>query len=178
MADLDVATPAASVVVGLLVGFFAGFCFSKRNTCTSTKDSKKEEDEKWSDVESDEEGVYGDSGEFKMVFVVRQDLKMGKGKSAAQCCHAAVDIYKKAKRNNPEWLRQWETTACAKVALKCEDEQALKAIAAHARVLGLDSTIIQDAGRTQIASGSKTVCGVGPGPVELIDKVTGHLKLY
>ena len=38
-----------------------------------------------------------------------------------------------------------------------------KAIASHARVLGLDSTIIQDAGRTQIASGSKTVCGVGPG---------------
>ena len=85
---------------------------------------------------------------------------MGKGKAAAQ------------------WLRKWETTACAKVALKCEDEAQLKAIAAHARTLGLDSTVIQDAGRTQIASGSKTICGVGPGPVELIDKVTGHLKLF
>jgi len=178
MPELDV-SPVAGIIAGLLVGFFAGFCFSKRDTLVTVSKKKEEEvaddDDGW---ETDDEVTYSDSGEFKMVFVVRQDLKMGKGKSAAQCCHAAVDIYKRAKRNNPEWLKQWETTACAKVALKCEDESALLAIASHARVLGLDASVIQDAGRTQIASGSKTVCGVGPGPVELIDKVTGHLKLY
>lgn len=32
----------------------------------------------------------------KMVFVVRTDLGMGKGKIAAQCCHAAVMCYQKA----------------------------------------------------------------------------------
>jgi PTH2 family peptidyl-tRNA hydrolase len=32
-------------------------------------------------------------------------------------------------------------------------------------------------GRTQIAAGSRTVLGIGPGPVKTIDKVTSHLKL-
>lgn len=37
------------------------------------------------------------------------------------------------------------------------------AIATHARAVGLDCSVIRDAGRTQIASGSKTVVGIGPG---------------
>lgn len=36
-------------------------------------------------------------------------------------------------------------------------------LAAHARTVGLTASIVQDAGRTQIAAGSKTVLGVGPG---------------
>ena len=32
-------------------------------------------------------------------------------------------------------------------------------------------------GRTQIAAGSRTVLGVGPAPVRLINQITGHLKL-
>ena len=32
-------------------------------------------------------------------------------------------------------------------------------------------------GRTQIAAGSRTVLGIGPGPVKVIDSVTSHLKL-
>ena len=47
-----------------------------------------------------------------------------------------------------------------------------------ARRVGLLSNIVHDAGRTQVTPGSKTVCAVGPGPVDLIDRVTGHLKLY
>ena len=34
-------------------------------------------------------------GPTKMVMAVRMDLKMGKGKIAAQCCHAAVAAFKK-----------------------------------------------------------------------------------
>ena len=36
---------------------------------------------------------------------------------------------------------------------------------------------IRDAGRTQIAAGTRTVLGIGPAPVPLIDAVTGDLKL-
>ena len=33
-------------------------------------------------------------GEVRMTLVVRQDLKMGKGKAAAQCSHATLALYK------------------------------------------------------------------------------------
>lgn len=48
---------------------------------------------------------------------------------------------------------------------------------AQAISLGLCAQIIHDAGRTQIASGSATVLGVGPAPKSMVDQVTGHLKL-
>jgi peptidyl-tRNA hydrolase len=48
---------------------------------------------------------------------------------------------------------------------------------AQAMSLGLCARIIHDAGRTQIASGSATVLGVGPAPRSMVDQVTGGLKL-
>lgn len=35
----------------------------------------------------------------------------------------------------------------------------------------------EDAGRTQIAAGSRTVLAIGPAPVRELDSITGHLKL-
>lgn len=125
-----------------------------------------------------EASILGESGECKMILVVRNDLKMGKGKVAAQCCHAAVSAYKKIQRRNPELLRQWEYCGQPKVVVKAPDEETLIALLTHAKMLGLTVSLIQDAGRTQIAPGSQTVLGIGPGPADLIDKVTGHLKLY
>ncbi|NWH72769.1 PTH2 hydrolase, partial [Piaya cayana] len=122
--------------------------------------------------------VMGESGEFKMVLVVRNDLKMGKGKVAAQCSHAAVSAYKQVQRRNPDLLKQWEYCGQPKVVLKAPDEETLIQLLADAKQLGLTVSLIQDAGRTQIAPGSRTVLGIGPGPAEVVDKVSGHLKLY
>jgi len=161
-----------SLVIGLTIGVCFGLYFKKLMS------SKKNDDTPDTTDLTDEATSYGDWGEYKMVLVVRQDLGMGKGKAAAQCCHAAVDVHEKCKRKHPKWLSSWESSACPKVALKCPDEETLLALASHARVLDIDTSIISDAGRTQIPSGSKTVLGLGPAPVELIDKVTGHLKLF
>lgn len=49
---------------------------------------------------------------------------------------------------------------------------------AQAMSLGLAAHTIRDAGRTQIAAGSRTVLAVGPGPVSVVNSVTGQLKLY
>ena len=125
-----------------------------------------------------EASVMGEVGEFKMVLVVRNDLKMGKGKVAAQCSHAAVSAYKQVQRRNPELLKQWEYCGQPKVVLKAPDEDTLIDLLGHAKEVGLPVSLIQDAGRTQIAPGSRTVLGVGPGPAELVDRVTGHLKLF
>lgn len=37
-----------------------------------------------------------DTDDCKMVLVVRNDFKMGKGKAAAQCSHATLAAYKQA----------------------------------------------------------------------------------
>ncbi|KAG9492944.1 peptidyl-tRNA hydrolase 2, mitochondrial [Eleutherodactylus coqui] len=125
-----------------------------------------------------EASVLGESGDFKMVLVVRNDLKMGKGKVAAQCSHAAVSAYKQLQKRNPELLKQWEYCGQPKVVLKAPDEGTLIELLSQAKQLGLTISFIQDAGHTQIAPGTRTVLGVGPGPGSLIDQVTGHLKLY
>ncbi|NXO61450.1 PTH2 hydrolase, partial [Phainopepla nitens] len=125
-----------------------------------------------------EADIMGESGELKLVLIVRNDLKMGKGKVAAQCSHAAVSAYKQVCKRNPELLKQWEYCGQPKVVLKAPDEETLVQLLAEAKRLGLTVSLIQDAGRTQIAPGSRTVLGIGPGPADVIDKVSGHLKLF
>ncbi|XP_045771006.1 peptidyl-tRNA hydrolase 2, mitochondrial-like [Maniola jurtina] len=115
--------------------------------------------------------------EYKLVLVVRTDLNMGKGKIAAQCSHAAVGAYEKALKRDPEGLRSWQMTGQAKIALKTDSVDEIKQIADNAKKMGLVTSLIRDAGRTQIAPNSITVLGVGPAPKDVIDKVTGHLKL-
>ncbi|XP_010151920.1 PREDICTED: peptidyl-tRNA hydrolase 2, mitochondrial [Eurypyga helias] len=122
--------------------------------------------------------IMGESGEFKMVLIVRSDLKMGKGKVVAQCAHAAVSAYKQVQRKNPEILEQWDDCGQPKVVLKTPDEESLLQLLVDAKNLGLTVSLIQDAGRTQVAPGSRTVLGIGPGPVDVVDKVSGHLKLF
>jgi len=88
-----------------------------------------------------------------------------------------VAAYKQSRTKDPSSLTLWENSGQPKIAVKVDTEEELLAIAEKSRELGLVTSIIRDAGRTQIAPGSKTVLGVGPGNAELVDKVTGHLKL-
>lgn len=112
-----------------------------------------------------------------MVLVVRNDLKMNKGKIAAQCGHATLACFKSSARRQPEVLRVWEQHGQAKVALKCSDDDDITALLSEARAAGLVAQPIRDAGRTQVAAGTRTVMAIGPGPKTLIDRITGHLKL-
>ncbi|XP_053563305.1 peptidyl-tRNA hydrolase 2, mitochondrial [Bombina bombina] len=159
---------AAGIACGLLLGWGLRGRYSRSSNITTLALKEAGSDT----------SIMGESGEFKMVLVVRNDLKMGKGKVAAQCSHAAVSAYKQLLKRNLELLKQWEYCGQPKVVLKAPDEDTLIELLTHAKQVGLTISLIQDAGRTQIAPGSRTVLGVGPGPAELIDKVTGHLKLY
>ena len=64
-----------------------------------------------------------------------------------------------------------------KVALQVKSEEDMEVLQAQAQSLGLVAQVIHDAGRTQIASGSATVLGIGPAPKSVVDQVTGRLKL-
>lgn len=116
--------------------------------------------------------------ECKMVFLIRTDLEMTKGKVAAQCCHATLAAYKAAMKTNKKWVDQWEDCGQTKVTLKCPDEETMLSLKQTANALGIVAKDIIDAGRTQIASGSRTVLAIGPAPKSLVDIVTGSLKLY
>lgn len=56
-------------------------------------------------------------------------------------------------------------------------EQELASLSQAARREGLCALVVRDAGRTQVAGGTRTVLGVGPGPKRVVDRVTGGLKL-
>lgn len=117
--------------------------------------------------------------ECKMVLVVRTDLKMTKGKACAQCCHACLGAYQAAVERWPAFVEAWESDGgVAKVSLKVESEEELLSIYRAAKQANLPCYCVQDAGRTQIAAGSRTVVGIGPAPIDLIDSVTGELKLF
>ncbi|EAW10491.1 aminoacyl-tRNA hydrolase PTH2 [Aspergillus clavatus NRRL 1] len=206
MAELDRAPPTtgayviATAILAGIAGYFIGqgaslglFSSAKEKEgwpnsydVKLPKDSSDEEEEEEDDEEdSEEEGDGGElanfdnnSEEVKLVLVVRTDLGMTKGKIAAQCSHATLACYKYLIAHNPQSpiLRRWERQGQAKIALQTKSEEELQLLQAQAMSLGLCARVIQDAGRTQIASGSRTVLGV-LGPRSVVDQVTGHLKL-
>ncbi|RLF65923.1 MAG: peptidyl-tRNA hydrolase [Thermoplasmata archaeon] len=115
--------------------------------------------------------------EYKQVIVVRTDLSMSKGKLAVQVAHASVSAYLKTLRRKEEWAEHWIQTGQKKIVVKTRDLSELLEIARKAENLGLPYAIIRDAGLTQLEPGTITALGIGPAPADMIDKITGELKL-
>ena len=103
---------------------------------------------------------------MKQVMVVRRDLKMGKGKIAAQCCHGSIGSYKK-----------WESDGYAKVVCKVDSLEELLDLKKEADKNNVSNYLVVDAGRTQLPTSTTTVLGIGPDEDEIMDKITGDLKL-
>ncbi|KAF2202075.1 PTH2-domain-containing protein [Delitschia confertaspora ATCC 74209] len=153
----------------------------KEGSSSEEEEEEEEEEEDMDDQDHDHDlADFADNNEeCKLVLVVRTDLGMTKGKIAAQCGHATLACYKSFLRNSPQSpiLKRWERMGQMKVALQVKSEEELETLQAQAISLGLCAHVIHDAGRTQIASGSATVLGIGPAPKSKVDQVTGHLKL-
>ncbi|MEM3776070.1 MAG: peptidyl-tRNA hydrolase Pth2 [Metallosphaera sp.] len=116
---------------------------------------------------------------MKMVIMVRVDVEMGKGKVAAQVAHAAVSLVLES-INKPtwrDWLDSWLHEGQPKIVVKVRSLDELISRIEKARANNLPTSIIADAGKTQIQPGTVTCGGIGPGPDDLIDKITGDLKL-
>ena len=111
---------------------------------------------------------------MKQVILVRNDLKLPKGKLAAQCSHAAVEA---AFNSDKKLVDEWRKTGAKKVVLKVKDEKELLKYLQEAKDSGLKTSLITDAGKTVIAPGTKTCVGIGPDEEDKIDEVTGKLKI-
>ncbi|HID17686.1 TPA: peptidyl-tRNA hydrolase [Candidatus Bathyarchaeota archaeon] len=114
---------------------------------------------------------------FKQVIVVRSDIKMSKGKIAVQAAHAAVSASERAKETNREWWREWFREGQRKVVVKANSLKELIELKEMSENEGLPTALIEDKGLTEVPPGTVTCLGIGPGPNELIDKITGKLPL-
>ncbi|KAJ8260056.1 hypothetical protein GJAV_G00176560 [Gymnothorax javanicus] len=115
---------------------------------------------------------------FKMVFVVNMDLSMGVGKVAAQVGHGAVGLYQALQEKNSwrEMAWKWDHAGAKKVVLQGTNMAHLLELQALAMSLNLPTYLVQDAGKTQVDAGSRTVLAI-IGEEEIVNNVTGSLKL-
>ncbi|XP_011007177.1 PREDICTED: peptidyl-tRNA hydrolase 2, mitochondrial-like isoform X2 [Populus euphratica] len=137
---------ACCLALGYCIGTRRPFCFFLRLTPkvvrdTDTNPSSHHGNKNINSKEPLETDKLADIlDDFKMVLVVRNDLKMGKGKIAAQC--------------------RWEMCAQPKVVVKIESEEDMLVLQDRAKSLNLPTHITIDAGRTQIAPNSRTVMAI------------------
>ena len=115
--------------------------------------------------------------EYKLTVVVREDLGLSKGKIAAQVGHASVACALKAKKGKRTWFRAWMDEGQRKVVLRVKGREALLDLQQEGRALGLTTALITDAGLTEVPPGTTTCIGIGPGPEDTVDRVTGELRL-
>ena len=138
----------------------------------------------------------------KQMIVMRRDLKMRKGKIAAQAGHACVEATLMALaregrldqvRVTPteSWvylddagtpstpLSRWFDAGVAKVCVYVDSEEALLDLAAKGREQGFAVALVRDAGYTEFHGEPTYTClAFEPLSPEQIDPITGDLPLY
>jgi PTH2 family peptidyl-tRNA hydrolase len=136
----------------------------------------------------------------KMMIVMRRDLKMRKGKIAAQAGHACIEAILMA-LSKEERMDEFEITAdglalkntdkpssplfdwfmygCAKVCVYVDSEEALLDVAKKAEEREIIASVVTDAGMTEFHGiPTKTCLALEPLPADIADELTGTLPLY
>ena len=111
---------------------------------------------------------------MKQVVIVRQDLKMNKGKLSAQCSHASVECVLKSDK---KIVDEWRNQGSKKVILKVENLNELLKYKDLAKKNKLKYALIKDAGKTFFKRATVTCLGIGPDDGNKIDKISGKLKM-
>ena len=135
------------------------------------------------------------------MLIVRRDLKMRKGKIAAQASHAAVEAVLKAILNEgragqlrttsegwvyldaPEGeespLTDWFRYGMAKICVYVDSEEELLELNRRAGEAGVTTALIRDAGMTEFhGQPTYTALAFEPLAAERADELTGGLPLY
>jgi peptidyl-tRNA hydrolase, PTH2 family len=115
--------------------------------------------------------------DYKMVLVIRGELRLTAGKAAAQAAHAAVMLTLAAEKRAPEALASWLAAGQKKIVLTVPTLVDLEQVAAQARAHSIPVAWVEDAGLTEVAPGTRTCIGLGPCPAAQLDAVTGSLSL-
>jgi len=111
---------------------------------------------------------------MKQIIVVRRDLKMSKGKTAAQSCHACLGSYKKSDK---EKIQKWENDGQAKIILRVDSLEELLKVQKLAILNKLPNYLVVDQGKTELPPSTVTCLGIGPDEDLVLDKIFKDLKL-
>ena len=112
--------------------------------------------------------------ELKQVILMRSDLKLPKGKMAAQAAHASVEAVLKTDK---DIVSLWRRYGSKKVVLKVPDKESVYRYVQEAKDAGISTSIITDAGKTVIAPGTLTCGAIGPADEDTVDRITGRLSM-
>ena len=113
--------------------------------------------------------------ELKQVILIRKDLKLSKGKAAAQASHGSVEAVLKSDK---KIVSTWRNSGMKKIVLSVNNEKELFKYLQEAKDFGLVSALIRDAGRTEISSGTPTCIAIGPDSEDKIDSLTSELSPF
>ncbi|MFH0897688.1 MAG: peptidyl-tRNA hydrolase Pth2 [Candidatus Bathyarchaeota archaeon] len=113
----------------------------------------------------------------KQVIVVRRDLEMGTGKIVGQACHACLGASEETRKHDPSLWRRWLAEGAKKIVVKVYSLEELLELEREAKKFRLPNSLVVDRGLTQLPPDTPTALGIGPAEDELIDRITGKLKL-
>ena len=116
----------------------------------------------------------GTMAEYKQCIIIRQDLKLSRGKLAVQVAHAAVSASEHA---DASARRAWKDGGQKKIVLQVKTLSEMYELKMDAEAAGLPTSLISDAGLTEVPPGTVTALGIGPALSERLDGVTGELQL-
>ena len=158
------------------------FLLGKYSNKFTSKPKSKRNLNQYTEMENSSAPQYNfDNSDLKMVFCVRDDLKMGAGKIAAQVAHAAVGLFDDITSGKDEYHKQalfyWCDFGAKKIVLRVDNLDNLRQLYFKCKEAKLPCIMISDAGHTQVPAGSVTVLGIGPDASDKINKITGSLKL-
>ena len=109
---------------------------------------------------------------MKQVILVRQDLKMPKGKLIVQCTHASLEAALKSNK-----LKEWQKKGTKKVILKVKDDKELLYYFDLSNKNKLINALIKDTAKTFFKAPTLTCLAIGTDKEEKIDTITRELKI-
>ena len=117
---------------------------------------------------------------MKQIIVLRKDLNMSPGKAAAQACHASLSAFLRVQKHKKQDCEQWLEEGQTKVIVQVPDEETLTKLFDElvGSKLSYSTSLIRDAGHTELKGQNLTVLGIGPVEDEKIDVYTRKLLLY
>lgn len=111
---------------------------------------------------------------MKQVIIIRQELKMDKGKLAVQCSHASVEA---VLRSDKRLVKKWLNSGAKKVVLKVQTLKELLYCKRTAEQSNLVTALITDSAKTFFKEPTTTCLAIGPDEEGKIDMITGNLKM-